>query len=336
MWWQGWTARIMTCVWNGNLHGWEVYRSKKHSQKQLLHTDHWMHIPKSRECNKHTWFVIRLGIRPVAASLNRLKNLLWRTVATSHSTTGTCAQLNSQLQNNSTFSPLQLHAQKVLAHKWKDMHHFLCPTVWIHQAPFGSLHTHILDTSINPTVYEPSITQWFNSPYIYHHIYIMNATHCWPFASEYLIWNATVTALWFWTADLKPHILSDAIEWVYMAFFYGNSAQQLQNLSEEILFDHFVTTLNDTFKKELVHEDEGYESRKESLSIPTPLRRAPWIHYISTGENLSFNPTTPLTTAEQHPEHSPQRFRSHSPIYPCLMFTSSDNENPVRTSDPCL
>ena len=40
----------------------------------------------------------------------------------------------------------------------------------------------------------------------------MNATHYWPFAREYLIWNATVTALQFWTADLKPHILSNAIE----------------------------------------------------------------------------------------------------------------------------
>ena len=43
-------------------------------------------------------------------------------------------------------------------------------------------------------------------------VYIMDTTHYWPFAREYLIWNATVTGLQFWTADLKPHILSDAIE----------------------------------------------------------------------------------------------------------------------------
>ena len=63
-----------------------------------------------------------------------------------------------------------------------------------------------------------------------------------------------------------------------------------------------MTTLNNTFERELTQEEKGYESGSESLSIPTPIRRAPWIYHISTSENLSFNPTTPLTTAEQHPE----------------------------------
>ena len=40
----------------------------------------------------------------------------------------------------------------------------------------------------------------------------MDATHYWPFAREYSIWNATVTAVQFWMADLKPHILSNVIE----------------------------------------------------------------------------------------------------------------------------
>ena len=40
----------------------------------------------------------------------------------------------------------------------------------------------------------------------------MDATRYWLFAREYSIWNATVTALQFWTADIKPHTLSDAIE----------------------------------------------------------------------------------------------------------------------------
>ena len=93
----------------------------------------------------------------------------------------------------------------------------------------------------------------------------MDAMHYWPFAWEYSIWNTTDTALQFWTADLKPHILSNAIEWVYTAFFYSNSTQQLQNLPEEILFSCFVTTLNDTFDKELAHEDEGYKSGSENL-----------------------------------------------------------------------
>ena len=62
--------------------------------------------------------------------------------------------------------------------------------------------------------------------------------------------------LHFWTADLEPHILSNAIEWVYTAFFCSNSAQQLWNLPEEILFSHFMTTLNDTFEIKLTQEDD--------------------------------------------------------------------------------
>ena len=76
----------------------------------------------------------------------------------------------------------------------------------------------------------------------------MDATHYWPFPREYSIWNATVTALQFWTVDLEPHNLSDAIERVYTAFFCSNSSQQLRNISEEVLFGHFMTTLNDAFE----------------------------------------------------------------------------------------
>ena len=97
-----------------------------------------------------------------------------------------------------------------------------------------------------------------------------------------------------------------------------------------------MTTLNDTFERELAQEDEGYESGNESLNIPTPLRRAPWIYHVSTSENLSFDPTTVLTTAEQHPDQSPQRFRSCSPVHHHLVFTRSDDESPVRTSGPHL
>ena len=164
----------------------------------------------------------------------------------------------------------------------------------------------------------------------------MDTTHYWPFAREYLIWNATVVALQFWTADLEPHILSNAIEWVYTAFFYSNSAPQLWNLPEEIIFGHFVTTLNDSFEGGLAQEDDGYESESKSLSIPTLLRRALQIYHVSMSENLSFTPTMLFTTAEQYPEHSPQRFRSWSPVCHFLVFTSCDEESPVWTSDPCL
>ena len=126
--------------------------------------------------------------------------------------------------------------------------------------------------------------QWLYLPYLHLQVKIMDSMHYWPFAWEYSIWNTAVTPLQFWTADLKPHILSNAIERVYTSFFHSNSTQQIWNLPEEILFGHFVTTLNDTFEKELAQEDVGYDSGSESLNIPTPLRRAPQIYHVFTSE----------------------------------------------------
>ena len=39
-------------------------------------------------------------------------------------------------------------------------------------------------------------------------------------AGEYSIWNASVAALQFWTADLEAHVVSSVIEQVYNTFFY--------------------------------------------------------------------------------------------------------------------
>ena len=64
-------------------------------------------------------------------------------------------------------------------------------------------------------------------------------------------------------AGLKPHILSNAIDQVYAAFFYSDFTQRIQNLPEEIFFSHFLTTLNDAFETELAQENEGYESGSE-------------------------------------------------------------------------
>ena len=78
-----------------------------------------------------------------------------------------------------------------------------------------------------------------------------------------------------------------------------------------------MTTLNTTFEIELTQEDECYESGSESLNIPFPLRWAPQIYHISMSENLSFNPTTPLTIAEQHsstPDSSPVH-KGVEPLY---------------------
>ena len=99
----------------------------------------------------------------------------------------------------------------------------------------------------------------------------MDAIDYWPFAREYFIWNAALAALQFWMAELDPTTLSNAIERVHTAFSYSDSTQHLRYISEEILFGHFVTTLNDAFKQELTLEDIGYKSGSESLSIPTSL-----------------------------------------------------------------
>ena len=42
--------------------GQRVNRSNKHSQKQFLHPDHWIEIPKSREHDEHIWFEADLGL----------------------------------------------------------------------------------------------------------------------------------------------------------------------------------------------------------------------------------------------------------------------------------
>ena len=82
---------------------------------------------------------------------------------------------------------------------------------------------------------------------------------------------AALAALQFWTADLDPQTLSNTIERVYTAFFYSDSAQHLQHVEEEVLFGHFVTTLNDAFKQALTSEDIGHKSGSKSMNVSTPL-----------------------------------------------------------------
>ena len=94
-------------------------------------------------------------------------------------------------------------------------------------------------------------------------------------------------------------MLGNTIERVYTTFFCSNSAQHLWYISEEILFSHFVTTLNDTFEWDLTLGDIRYKCGSKSLSIPTPLCQAPWPFYVSAQENLSFGPATP----RPHPSH---------------------------------
>ena len=92
-------------------------------------------------------------------------------------------------------------------------------------------------------------------------------------AREYSVWDAVISALPFWTANLKAHVLSSAIEQVYNTFFYSTSTHMLCQQSSEVLFGNFVTTLNTAFESKLALEDEGYNSGSENFNILSPLRR---------------------------------------------------------------
>ena len=116
----------------------------------------------------------------------------------------------------------------------------------------------------------------------------MNTADYWPMAREYSVWNATVAALQFWTADLEVHVLSSAIEQVYNTFCYSTSSHLLCQQSDEILFSCFVTTLSAASESKLALEDEGYKSGSENFNIPTSLRWTSKIYHVSSVENMSL------------------------------------------------
>ena len=145
----------------------------------------------------------------------------------------------------------------------------------------------------------------------------MDATDYWPMAREYSIWNATIASLQFWTEDLDPVTLGRATESVYTTFFYSPSSHTLHQQSNEILFGHFVITLNAAFEQQLSLADEGYESGSDTIDFPTPLRKTPRIHHVSNMEHTSFDPapTTPCSTPQTPPR----------PVHRCLSFSSADS-----------
>ena len=155
----------------------------------------------------------------------------------------------------------------------------------------------------------------------------MDPVDYWPMAREYSICNATIAALQFWTADPKAHMLSSAIEQVYNAFFYSTSMHLLHQQSDEILFSHFMITLNATFESKLALEDKGCDSGSEIFNIPTPLRRTFKIHHASSVENASFdpNPVTPHNTGTKE---------SHCrPVCRHLTFSSSEEDDDDTPTD---
>ena len=129
------------------------------------------------------------------------------------------------------------------------------------------------------------------------------------------------SSLQFWTADLKALILSSTIEQVYNAFIYSTSTCMLWWQSDEVLFDHFVTTLDATFEGKLALKDEGYDSGSKNFNIPTPLRWTSKIHHVSSEEHASFDPD-PVTPCSGGIRESPCRL-----VCRCLTFSSSEDDD---------
>ena len=153
----------------------------------------------------------------------------------------------------------------------------------------------------------------------------MSTADYWPMAREYSIWNAAIASLQFWTEDLDPVTLGRATEHVYTTFFYSPASQTLGQQSDETLFGHFVIALNAAFDQQLSLADQGYKSGSDTIDLPTPLRKIPCIHPVSSLEHASFNPvpTTPCSTPQTPPR----------PVCRCLSFSSADSYTPDSTPE---
>ena len=155
----------------------------------------------------------------------------------------------------------------------------------------------------------------------------METAEYWLMACKYAIWNATIASLQFWAEDLNPITLGIASECVYTTFFWTPTSHTLHQLSEDVLFGCFVIALNAAFTQQLSLADEGYESGSDTIDLPTPLRKTPHIHHMSSMEHASFNPahTTPCSSATITHCSSPQT--PTRPVCHCLSFTSDSSED---------
>ena len=175
--------------------------------------------------------------------------------------------------------------------------------------------TDLHDDFINNTVLDFAVTT-FN----------MNIADYWPMAREYSIWNAAIASLQFWTADLNPVTLSIATEEVYSAFLYSASSHTLCQQPDEILFGWFMITLNAAFDQQLALGDEGYENISDTINLPTPLRKMPRIHHVSSIKHVTFDPD-PVTP--QNMLQTPPR-----PVCRWLSFSSSDDDDTSGDTPP--
>ena len=153
----------------------------------------------------------------------------------------------------------------------------------------------------------------------------MDATDYWSMAREYSIWNTVIASVQFWTADLDPVTPGRATEYVYATFFYSPSSHTLHQQSDKILFGCFVITLNAAFDQQLSLADKGYGSGSDTIDLPTPLRKTPRIHYVSSMEHTSFDPVPviPCSTPQTPPR----------PVCRCLSFNSADSYTPDCSED---
>ena len=156
----------------------------------------------------------------------------------------------------------------------------------------------------------------------------MDATDYWLFAREYAIWNTAVTALQFWTADLKPHALSRTIERVYNSFFYISSAPQLWNQPKEILFGHFVTTLNHAFEQTLALEDKDMRVAVKISTFPLLSDKCP--EFTMFPVMRTFPSILPL--------HIPQLHTSQATNLYAVTYHSAVlmRRAPQQSTAPCL
>ena len=51
-----------------------------------------------------------------------------------------------------------------------------------------------------------------------------------------------------------------------------------------------MTILNAAFEQQLALPDEGYESSLDTINLPTPLRKMPKIHHVSSIKHASLSP----------------------------------------------
>ena len=126
------------------------------------------------------------------------------------------------LKEQKIFTFEEMHAQKAHASTSND-------TCQLH-GPTSSSPSSVNWNSFMPMLYIPLIYQEsMNLQSFNLHLQdsTMDISQYWPFAWEYSVWNAAFAALQFWMADLKLHILSNAIDFVYIAFFCGDFTLQM-------------------------------------------------------------------------------------------------------------